>query len=228
MEFELRRGARKNLSIYVHRDLRVEVRAPHHVSKRTIDRFVSKRTDWIERQLQKFSEHQPRQPLDYREGGKHKYLGLVVILILQAGARYRADLAGGQLQLTVSDPQNPELVKKALLRWYRDQALSLFEQRFQHWHLRLRSQGLNLPPVKSLVVRKMKRSWGSCSVAGNIKLNLWLISQSLEHIDYVIVHELCHLLEFNHSKGFYLLLEAAIPDWQERKVALEASEYPPI
>jgi predicted metal-dependent hydrolase len=228
MEFELRRGHRKNLSIYVHRDLRVEVRAPHHVSKRLIDRFVSKRLDWIERQLQNFSDHQPRQRLIFKQAAEHKYLGKSFSLSLFAGARYRAELVGEHLHLTLSDPNKSELVEKALLRWYRGRAISLFNERLQYWHSRLQSQGLCLPQVKGLAVRKMKRSWGSCSAAGTIKLNLWLVSQPLEHVDYVIVHELCHLLEFNHSRRFYLLLENAISDWQQRKAALDASEYPPL
>lgn len=228
MEFELRRRARKNLSIFVHRDLRVEVRAPLHISRRQIDLFVSKRSGWIKRQLQKFSSQQPRQPLVYSEGAEHKYLGQAVFLSLAAGARYRGELIDTQLRLTLSDPHKSELVEKTLLRWCRDRALTLFEERLQYWHARLQSQGVLLPPVKTLAVRKMKRSWGSCSSQGNIKLNLWLVTQSLEHIDYVIVHELCHMLEFNHSKAFYLLLEAAMPDWQSRKSALDASQYPPI
>jgi predicted metal-dependent hydrolase len=78
-------------------------------------------------------------------------------------------------------------------------------------------QGVPFPEIK---VRKMKRRWGSCQTNGCITLNLRLIQASIPYIDYVMIHELCHLVEPNHSRRFYALLDALLPDWRGRRERL--------
>ncbi len=80
-------------------------------------------------------------------------------------------------------------------------------------------------PYPTLTIRHMKTRWGSCSRHGRILINLRLIQAPLELIDYVIVHEVCHLKEHNHSKRYYLLLDTAMPDWRERRERLNAYEF---
>jgi predicted metal-dependent hydrolase len=74
--------------------------------------------------------------------------------------------------------------------------------------------------ASSLKVRKMKAKWGSCSQSGVITLNLWLITQDIKAIDYVILHELCHLKHFDHTPAFYAYLAEFMPDWRARKALL--------
>jgi predicted metal-dependent hydrolase len=82
--------------------------------------------------------------------------------------------------------------------------------------------GHSLPKV---VVRQMRSRWGSCTARGKITLNLKLVMVPRQLIDYVIVHELCHLAEHNHSKGFYTLLSRVMPDWEERREKLERFDF---
>ncbi len=79
--------------------------------------------------------------------------------------------------------------------------------------------GRHHPP---LILRRLKTRWGSCSKAGRILLNTELVQAPVECIDYVIVHELCHLKVPDHSPAFHRLLNACMPDWQRRKERLEA------
>jgi predicted metal-dependent hydrolase len=113
----------------------------------------------------------------------------------------------------------PSVVQKLLEAWYRAEAKRIFSSRMAACFPRLAHLQVAYP---TLSVRRMKARWGSCSSTGNIILNLKLIHLPLECIDYVIVHELCHLKEHNHSKRYYRLLEQILPDWRERRAALNA------
>jgi predicted metal-dependent hydrolase len=78
----------------------------------------------------------------------------------------------------------------------------------------------DLPMAANLKIRKMKAKWGSCSQSGVITLNLWLITQDIKAIDYVILHELCHLKHFDHTPAFYGYLAGFMPDWRAHKALL--------
>lgn len=77
----------------------------------------------------------------------------------------------------------------------------------------------------TLTIRRMKTRWGSCGRSGRILLNPRLLQAPLDLIDYVVVHELCHLKEHNHSKRYYALLDAAMPDWRDRRKRINAYEF---
>jgi len=79
-----------------------------------------------------------------------------------------------------------------------------------------------MPAAPTVTIRKMTRRWGSCTKRGTINLNTDLIKVPLTFIDYVIVHELCHLKVHNHSPAFYKLLTRSMPDWRQRKARLES------
>ena len=81
---------------------------------------------------------------------------------------------------------------------------------------------LGITPPEKLILRAMKSRWGTCSNDGRVTLNLKLMQLDIDLLDYVIVHELCHLREFNHSPRFYALLDAAMPDWKQRRRTLQA------
>lgn len=94
---------------------------------------------------------------------------------------------------------------------------AVFQERLEACYPRVARFKVAYP---ALVVRRMKSRWGSCTAAGKITLNLKLIQMPKECIDYVVVHELCHLKEHNHSPAFYALLGKVMPDWEERKQKL--------
>jgi predicted metal-dependent hydrolase len=116
------------------------------------------------------------------------------------------------------DPDNSDSVSRLLQDWYLQHAKILFAARLSYWISE--SRPLAVPEIPTLIVRKMARRWGSCTKRGTITLNVDLIKVPRTFIDYVIVHELCHLRVHSHSPAFYRLLTRAMPDWRQRKERL--------
>lgn len=103
--------------------------------------------------------------------------------------------------------------------WYRERAHRKFAERLEISLRRFANPEAHRP--KGLIVRKIKRRWGSMSAAGRLLLNLRLIEAPATAIDYVITHELCHVVEPNHGQRFFALLTRVMPDWEKRKQHLE-------
>ena len=117
---------------------------------------------------------------------------------------------------------DPALVKSLLHNWYCKRAGEQFARRLQV----LSSQTPWIKQAPRWQLRPMKKQWGSCSPKGVLSLNPLLVKAPRECIDYVIVHELCHLKEHNHSKNFYKLLSQALQEWQSAKTRLDSMSEP--
>jgi predicted metal-dependent hydrolase len=116
------------------------------------------------------------------------------------------------------------MIESLMQQWYKEHAISIFEEHLQKCIHQSKSI-LELSQVAiTLKIRPMKSRWGSCNNQGKINLNLELIKAPLDCIDYVIMHELCHLKEMNHSKKFWQLLSQSMPDWERRKAKLSKLE----
>lgn len=216
----LQRQRRRTLAIHVNRDATVEVRAPVGCPLETVLAFVRRRRRWLNRQLERLSLSKPPAVLQYTHGESHPYLGEWPTLILQRGSPRLARLLGGQLRLTLPEPDDPAHVKRLLEQWYRGRASEVFTTRLLHWQAHNAYRALSRPVLR---LRRMRRRWGSCTAGGVITLNTRLVEYRPELIDYVIVHELCHLRVFDHSARFYALMDAVLPDWRRRRRDLESS-----
>lgn len=213
----LRRQRRRTLAIHVHRDATVEVRAPTTCPLAAVLDFVHRRRDWISRQLDRVATYTPAPALRYTQGERHRYLGEWLMLALRQGTPRQGQLAGGRLLLTLREPTDPVRVKRLLEQWYQARASEVFAERLARWSGHSAYRDLPPPPLR---LRRMRSRWGSCSARGIITLNTYLIEQRPELIDYVVVHELCHLRVFAHSARFYALMDAVLPDWRQRRRAL--------
>ena len=105
--------------------------------------------------------------------------------------------------------------------WYLSHAKRVFAERLAACYPRVEGLGI---PFPSLAIRDMKARWGSCSAKGRLTLNRRLIHVPKDLMDYVILHELCHLKEYNHGPAFYALLERVLPDWKARRQKLNQME----
>ena len=209
---------RRTTTIQVHRDRSVRVLAPKFSSKRSIMKLVKQRADWILKKQQKFGTlPQQKNTHNFLDGDWFKYLGDDYELKVTSG---HAGVEIGRAVLKMSAPESysAEQRKKVLQKWYRKQSEQIFSERFVQCMKAAAAIGIkNAPEWKS---RILKRSWGSCSTGGNINLNIELVSAPLPCIDYVILHELCHLIEHNHSPRFYKLMDRVCPDWRSRRKEL--------
>ncbi|APP81508.1 YgjP family zinc-dependent metalloprotease [Xanthomonas hortorum] len=212
----LRRSQR--VAIHVEPDGRVRLDAPLQATDAQIKRALIQRARWIHLHLMEIEQRLRHvTPREYVSGETVLYLGrryrLKVILGDQIqGVRLR----GGYVEARVPS-RAPEVVRAALEGWQRERARLLLPQRVADVAAQLRW----IKQVPPLSLRVMQRQWGSCSPLGRISLNLGLIRVPGACIDYVILHELCHLKVHNHGKGFYRLLDAHLPGWRGIKQRLD-------
>lgn len=220
--YELRRSARRrSLSIEVHPDLSVVVRAPLRFPQADIEQFIAARALWVAAQLTHF-KRQPRMPLvpTYADGATHYYLGLPHRLRLDPSARHGVEHREDSLIIGGRAARDALAARTALDAWYRKRADELFNTILDECHLHPRFQRY---PCPALQIRSMRTRWGSLGTRRGMTLNLVLIQAPRECIEFVVMHELCHLRYHGHGKGFYKLLDAVCPDWRERKRLLEDS-----
>jgi hypothetical protein len=220
ISYRVHRVPRKRVAIEVSPDLSVVVKAPKHASESAIRAAVRQKARWILRQRRFFSDLLPRTPRRRLVGGEsHLYLGRKYRLRIEhhEGPDHVA-LSGGYLQILASKTPGPARRAALLRSWYLAHARRVFRDRLgvcaQHPAFR------RIGEVR-LIIRRMTRRWGSCSARRNLVLNTELIRAPRGCIDYVITHELCHLVVPDHSRKFVNLLDRVMPDWRDRKRQLE-------
>lgn len=155
------------------------------------------------------------EPLRYTDGSSHLYRGETITLRIEckSGQAAPPTLVDGTLLLTLSRTE-PDFVQGKLRAWYRSRAETLFAGRLAHWQSRApwaRDCTLNLR------LRLMRKTWGTCSSSGIIRLNTHLVKAPPSILDYVIAHELCHVGEMNHGPAFYALQEHLFPTWRDAR-----------
>jgi predicted metal-dependent hydrolase len=210
----------KRLSITVHPDQRVVVLVPCGADLDEVAARVAKRASWIASRRAFFEQHQPALPAPrYLSGETLLYIGKQYRLKVVESPTGVTKLLGQFVYVYVRDRSDTAAVKRRLDRWYREHAEAVFSRRI----------GVCLAAAKFLKIaeptftlRKMTKRWGSCTSAGSILFNTELVKAPLLCIDYVIMHELCHLRIHSHGKAFYRLLDRVMPDWRKRKERLES------
>lgn len=215
--FELMRSVRKSVRIQVHPTGNIRVIAPLELTEDEVSKAVKQKAAWILKQLRFFEQFRPlTPPRQFRSGETHRYLGRQYRLKLMKGEK-NIRMMGGFIEISLPDPV-PETVAALLEGWYRQRAEIYFKRILTEVMPRFESYGWPIPEIK---LRKMPTRWGSCTSAGVIYLNPDLIKASGSSIEYVIIHELCHLAHRLHNQKFYELLGRILPDWQRRKQNLE-------
>ena len=209
---------RKTLTISVHPDLSVVVKAPVGTNPQDIRRFITRRGGWIQKSWRVFEQYLPKQPpRRYISGETHRYLGRQYRLKVAHGEEDSVKCLRGHFWVTTRREPQADKVKELLDSWYRSHARNIFQERLLVCHRKVSKMGI---PMPSLVIRRMVSRWGSFSTAGRITLNLRLIATPPECTDYVILHELCHFKIKHHGSPFWRLMERLMPDYEERRKKL--------
>ncbi len=207
---------RKTLGITVQPNRDVIVKAPNGSSINKIESKIRKKAPWILKQRSHFLSFEPRiTERKYVSGETHLYLGRQYQLKVIISDLERVKYTGRFIEVYAEDRKN---VKKLLDNWYKEKA--------NYWFYKLleplveRFKKYNVSPEK-IEINQMKYRWGSCSTKGRILLNPELIKAPKMCVNYVIIHELCHLVYRDHTKDFFRLQSQEMPDWEKWKYKLE-------
>jgi predicted metal-dependent hydrolase len=210
---------RATMAITVFPNGAIRVIAPRATSQQEVEQRLRKRARWLIRQLLHFEQFRPRAPERRYVGGEtHLYLGCQYRLKLRRSTVEEVKLKRGFLQVAAPAHREPRVVKRLVLGWYREKGRARIAERFATISARFVKMGCQ-PPAP--ILRSMPRRWGSWSPSGRITLNPDLVRAPTRCIDYVITHELIHLIHPHHGAAFYQLLETLMPDWRSRKQRLE-------
>ena len=210
-------GVRK-ARIHVHPNGLVEVETPPETTLSEAKQALLKRAQWVSRHLREIEARRADiLERDYVSGETVFYLGRRYMLkVNECSQPEPVKLLRGKVCIGLASPSK-QTVKAALDSWYQNRAKIVFRRRIEAVTGRLSW----IKEVPALSVRPMTTQWGSCSPSGRIALNPHLIKTPTRCIDYVLIHELCHLKEHNHSAQFYRLLGRTMPDWEKVKASLD-------
>lgn len=182
--------------------------------KNEFDKIILQKADRIVEKYEGAAMKQKVKPVhQFCSGEEFSYRGKALILNLIVNAdrkRIMVKKQAGKL-LVVSPAADKEMIKKAMIKWYREQARELLTDKVDYYRKFINK------PIGEIRIKEQKSRWGSCSARGNLNFNWKIVMAPDEIIDYLVVHELCHLLHMNHSKDFWQSVGSILSDYKDRE-----------
>lgn len=219
MDYQLKRSRRKTIGIRIGQR-GVQVCAPMDLSLSEIDRLVQTKARWIQQKLSEWNDRKPLKTLATDDRALYPMLGDLWKPGIDAHGQLYMALASSDAATrhaaTADDTLKPASVQKWVAAWYQLHAITCFGER-----LALYAGKLNVAKPH-FRLSHAKTRWGSCNSRGVIRLNWRLIQLPLHLIDYVVAHELCHLIEMNHSPAFWRLVAGIFPDYPKARQELNS------
>ncbi len=205
---------RKTAELFVEHG-KVRIVVPCSLDEHQIRRLLQSKKDWIRRKLRIQSEFPLPKNKEYVSGESFTYLGKNYRLKISHTGRSEVKLRSGRLEVGVdrglTASKREQTVRDSLMRWYRDRAEDRLREKTARY-----AKFLSVVP-QSVRVCDFKSRWGSCSVRGDISFNWKIIIAPHRIVDYVVVHELSHLIKHDHSEQFWKTIARVFPDYCERK-----------
>lgn len=221
LEFKVIFSGRRSIGISVLPDSSVIIRVPYHTSLKTITRIVTDKYSWVLKHRD-YYRNLDNNILNssYSSGEMHLFRGNRSVLKIEKSVKPFIRFYDDKIELGLVKTDDTAAIKRLLYKGYKDEAFMLFPELLKKVLIDLENQMFN---PSGLVIRTMKRRWGSCSNKGVITLSTELIKFSDLYIEYVIAHELCHLKHHNHGSQYYKLLTEVFPEW--KSVRKELRKY---
>ncbi|WP_251861207.1 SprT family zinc-dependent metalloprotease [Clostridium sp. Marseille-Q2269] len=217
LQYTLKTKKRKTISIKINKKFIIEVTAPLGSSEYAIEQLLKKEEKWIIKKIKKLKEAE--------NFNGYYYLGKVYNLEIKEvkSLYFKLEVNNNKIIIYINSgilqEKRDSIIRNNLEKFYKEEAIKVLKERTEYY-----SSMLGFGP-ESIVVKNQKTLWGSCSSKGNINYNYKIIMAPLEILDYIVVHELCHLVHMNHSKDFWNLVESIIPDCKERRKWLKENGH---
>jgi len=212
IEIELIRSKRRSLSLEVGNQ-GIKIRAPMRISTAVIIEFVNSKHQWLQQRLDE--RPAPLEKIELVSGAQLSLYGNPIVLNVLENKRGSARLEDDQLLLPVSSGSRPsnERIRNKLIQFYKSTAISQLQKSIEEYAPKM---SVEISKPAAVKVREYKRRWGSCDSDGNLSFNWRIIMAPSQVLDYVVIHELAHHHEFNHSKRFWNHVEQQMPDWKDK------------
>ena len=210
-----RSGKRRSIGLRID-DRGLTVNVPLRASEKWLHSVLHDKADWV---VQKLDGWQSKKvpPIIWADGALIPFRGEE--FVLQLAPRVRGaipQLQGEALLVPVGLEAEVARIEKAVMQWYRNEALRVFEECVEYF-----APQLQVSP-REIKLSAARTQWGSCTVRGVVRLNWQLVKMPLHLIDYVVVHELAHLVEMNHSPAFWSVVGRACPDYRKCRAELRS------
>lgn len=226
--FTLHRSSRaKRLRLQVNTEEHcVVLTVPRFVLKFQVDRFLEEKTPWIEKQWSKIEKQSKLRPKPkYLDGDTFYYFGepltlqLIPSYLNKPIVRVRDDKMQISVYRYISKSEGVKMIKKAIQEFYKNKASEAIHDRLEYFNQHYQFH------YNRVTFRNQKTRWGSCSGKKNLNFNWRLIMAPIQIIDYVVVHEMCHLKQMNHSKKFWELVAERVPNYKETRKWLKKNQF---
>lgn len=211
-KYNIQRKNVKNITIRIKKDGIVYVTAPKSVSSEYIDKVLLKKKNWIDKKLEQIKElREKEQKIINSSKEKLIYLGRSYDIKIIEDQKEILLFKDEKVEIHVADIENTDNIKAIIDQWYLEKAKVEFEKFIKKYEDVL---GVKVNKTK---IKSMKTRWGSCNtVKSYINLNIELIRRPIEFMEYVVLHELCHIKHPNHSREFWDYVRQNMPDYKER------------
>jgi len=214
IEFSFEYRKRKSFEIKIHPSGEIALKVPKGIPEKQIIEIVKSKADWILKKLKDIQERSPiRSERNYVNGEMFLVFGEEYPLSINIDFKRKQALVfldKGTLHVETNSADK-EVVRTILIYWYKELAKKRVMESINHYQ-----QYFSTVP-KAIRIKNQKTRWGSCSSKQNLNFNLRCAMAPKEVLDYVVVHEMCHLVHMNHSKAFWDLVESIMPDYKARR-----------
>ncbi len=222
IDYQIIYKKRKTMGIYIDVYGNIELRVPRETKDNNVENMLKTKWEWIINKSEEMKEKtRGFKKKEYVEGENFLYLGEsypISIVVNKLTKNSDITLEDDRLIITINE-QNDELIKKILTKFYKQKCKRLIESRIRYYQQHFKSK------PKSIKITSNKKTWGTCNSLREMTFNWKLIMAPIEIIDYVVAHEMCHMVHLNHDRSFWRLLGKYIPNYEERQQWLKESHW---